>query len=396
MRFWEDCIIEIVREETQKRIEMRFGEKVADILLELEYIEENEKLINVFHLHYPLYKHGQHLVKKGWDLFYNASHPFVKSTGTSILNRGDDKTQSELMAQLKQRIEDFEKQTDESDKTLLNFLFQNNNNFVLHFLGRQKLADFNFALTKIKSGKTFLQFLAIWYIRYILSLLKFRDVLGIIDFQDIRSIIDLRDIRNILDLRDIRDILNIVNFRDILGIQYSREIQYIPYITRIFRNYNKEYKSIFKKHQREIFEWTDRAIEKLHGLADNELLKYFPNTTKEELKAFRDSYVQVIASELSKGNCDILKGKKLTKKKQAQIEKLVTFDSKSVERMLDFVLDTQHEEEKHAHHLKAFEILGNKDYEKLHKIIRSFIPSHPDDRIRLNALYIFKKMLEML
>lgn len=103
--------------------------------------------------------------------------------------------------------------------------------------------------------------------------------------------------------------------------------------------------------------------------------------------------MEVIANELSKGNCDILKGKRLTKKKQKRIEELVTFDEKSVEQMLDFTLDTQHEEEKHPHHLKAFEILGNKDYEKLYKIIKIFIPGHSNDRIRLNALYILKNML---
>jgi len=64
--------------------------------------------------------------------------------------------------------------------------------------------------------------------------------------------------------------------------------------------------------------------------------------------------------------------------------------------MLDFTLDTEHEEEKHPHHLKAFEILGKKDYEKLYKIIRTFIRLHANERIRLNALYIFKNMLIML
>lgn len=146
-------------------------------------------------------------------------------------------------------------------------------------------------------------------------------------------------------------------------------------------------------HREEIIEWVTRAIEKLHSLSDKELLENFPNTTKEELKEFRESYVEVIANELSKGNCDILKGKKLTKKKQARIEELVTFNEKSVEKMLDFELDLQHEEEKHTHHLKAFEILGNKDYEKLYIIIQKFIRFHPDNSIRLHALYIFRNML---
>ena len=157
--------------------------------------------------------------------------------------------------------------------------------------------------------------------------------------------------------------------------------------------YKNKYKSIFMVHQRKISEWADRAIDKLHSLSNKKLLKYFFNTTKEELKGFRESYTEVIANELSKGNCDIMKGKKLTKKKQAGIAELVTFDEKSVEQMLKFELDSQHEEEKHTHHLKAFEILGNNDYEKLYIIIKKFIAAHPDNNIRLNALYILKNML---
>jgi len=44
--------------------------------------------------------------------------------------------------------------------------------------------------------------------------------------------------------------------------------------------------------------------------------------------------------------------KNLTKEKQKRIEELVRFDEKSVEKMLDFTLDTEHEEEKHPHHLR--------------------------------------------
>ena len=178
--------------------------------------------------------------------------------------------------------------------------------------------------------------------------------------------------------------------------QYKWTISITSSYKKILEEYNNRYKAIIKKHRREILDWTDRALEKLHNLTDEEIKKYFPNTTKEELKAFRDSYVEVIAGELSKGNCDILKGKKLTREKQKRIEELVRFDEKSVEKMLDFTLDTEHEEEKHPHHLKAFEILGKKDYEKLYKIIRTFIRFHANERIRLNALYIFKKMLIML
>ncbi|UCH95514.1 MAG: hypothetical protein JSV88_01340 [Candidatus Aminicenantes bacterium] len=214
---------EIVVEETQEAIELNFAGKVIETLSGLEYKKKNDELIETLYLHYPLYKHGKKLVSQGWNLFYNAPHPFVQSVGASILNRADENTKAELMTQMKQRIDDFEKQPGEKKETLLYFLFQNNNNFILQISGCRKLKDFNYALVKLKSMKTFLQYILI------------------------------RDIRVILE------------------------------------EYDKKYKSIFKKNQEEIIEWADLAIEKLHSMSDKQLLEYFPNTTPKELKEFRES-----------------------------------------------------------------------------------------------------------
>jgi hypothetical protein len=41
-------------------------------------------------------------------------------------------------------------------------------------------------------------------------------------------------------------------------------------------------------HKPEIDAWADKAIKKLHALSDKELLKYFPNTTADEIKSFRE------------------------------------------------------------------------------------------------------------
>jgi hypothetical protein len=306
MVFLEECIEEIVREETKKSIELRFGEKVADILLNLEYKKENEELIDELFLHYPLYKQAQHLVKQGWNLFNNAKHPFVQSIGTSILNRADYKSRAELMIQLKHRIESFEKQADESDNAFLNFLLQNNNNFLLHFWGRQNLMDFHFMLTKLKSKRIFLQFLAL---RCIQGILDFRgtrkkryilDILDVMDIQYIQGILNIKHAEKVLDIlsiqigtlspfeiRDLRDLRQIKIDRIFGFIIYSQRIRYLK---KIIEDYNSEYKSILKKNQREIAEWVNRVIEKLLGMSDKSLLKYFPNTPIEELKAFRESY----------------------------------------------------------------------------------------------------------
>jgi len=396
IRLWENCVEEIVVEGVKERIGIRFARKVIEILARLEFKKEHEKLINNLFVHPPLYIHGKQLVKEGWDLFNNAPHPFVQSIGTSILNRADDKTGAKLMEELKHRINEFEKQNDESEKALLFFLLQNNNSLPLLLAGSKKITDLNFVLAKLKSGKFFLQYSTLQALQDLPVLQAFQDIPALQALQPLQALPAfpafpvlptlpaLRDFLNLLDLLDLRDILDTLNLRAFENLQALSET---------LKQYKNKHKSILKKHQNEIVEWTDRAMEKLHGMPDEDLLKYFPNTTGEELKAFRESYVEIIANELSKGNCDILIGKKLTKKKQKRIEELVTFDEKSVERMLAFELDIQHEEEKHAHHLKAFEILGNNNYEKLYTIIRTFIRSHPDDSIRLHALYIMKNIV---
>ncbi|UCH94328.1 MAG: NACHT domain-containing protein [Candidatus Aminicenantes bacterium] len=387
MRFWEECLLEVVVEGTRDTIELKFARKVIDILMVIECKDVNDNLIDALVLHYPLYQKAEHLEREAWNLFDHAPHPFVQSIGASILYKCGDKTKAELMARLKNRIEDFDKQSNISDHQRLRFLLRNNNSMVLLAAGRRNVTDFNFMLAKLKSGDIILQYLGLW---------------GLRDLRDFMDLLYLRDLLDLLDLLELRDLRDLQYLQDLLCLRdlWAPQIFFIissflifTYCKKISMEFKEKYKSKLMEHQREISQWVDRAIDKLHSLSDKKLLKYFPNTTKEELKKFRDSFAEVIANELSKGNCDILKGRELTKKKQAHIAKLVTFDEKSVEQMLEFELDSQHEEEKHTHHLKAFEILGNNNYEKLYLIIRKFIAAHPDDNIRLNALYIFKNML---
>lgn len=88
MKFWEECLREIVVESKRETVELRFAKKVIDILYEIKYDKakekENDELIRALYVHYPLYKHGKQLVKEGWELFTNAPYPFIQSIGTSM------------------------------------------------------------------------------------------------------------------------------------------------------------------------------------------------------------------------------------------------------------------------------------------------------------------------
>lgn len=295
IEFWEDCVEEIVVEQVKESIELNFARKVIEILGRFESKKEDEELIEKMIWHWPLYTHGEQLVKEGWDLFNNAPHPFVQSVGSSILNRADDKNRAKLAEQLKRRINEFEKQNDESEKTLLFFLLQNNNSLSLLWEGRKKLTDFNFVLAKLKSKKTFLQYSSFLYFEYLRELREFWGLMKLLDissldylglpiflnYQDLRYFLNLWDFLNLRALLDLRVLRNFLNFT------------YFSTFSETLAQYNKKYKSILIKHRHKIVQWTDRAMEKLHDMPDEELLKYFPNTTEEELNEFRESYGKV-------------------------------------------------------------------------------------------------------
>jgi len=300
MNLWEDCLQEIVVENRKESIELRFAKKVSAVLAGIKYTrtkeDENEALIRALYTHYPLYKHKGQLKAEGWELFCNAPHPFVQSIGTSILFTADEKTREELTVQIKNRFDAFEKQKNEKDSLLLDFFLGNNNGLILLLAGTGKITDFNFALAKLKSGKTFIQFLDLRYLR---DLRDLRDLLNLPDLPDLLDLLDLLDLR---DLRDLRDLLNLLDLLDLLDLRNMRDmrgLRVITYYKEILAKYNKKYKAILTEHRREILDWTDRAIEKLHSLTDEEIKKYFPNTSKEELKAFRDEKGTPPQDELS-------------------------------------------------------------------------------------------------
>lgn len=279
MNLWEDCLKEIVEEKTREEIEKEFAREILNILPRIEYKEKNEPQIIQLHVHYPLYKYAGHFVKKGWNLFNHALHPFVRSVGSSILNQAGKEVQAELIEALKARLNEFEKQEVQAPGQLLDFLYRDNNSFLLLLTGRRNVRDFHFALAKLKSCTFFIVYL---------DLLDFRDVLNLLDLPDFLNLPDLPDLLDLPNLRFLRyrryrrDLPNLrfLRFRDpqdILGLRY------------LLDQFLEKYKTVIETHNREIVDWADKAIEKLHGLSDKELLKYFPGTTREELKEFREN-----------------------------------------------------------------------------------------------------------
>ncbi|MCI0471680.1 MAG: NACHT domain-containing protein, partial [Candidatus Aminicenantes bacterium] len=279
MQLWDDCLADIVAEQTRKDFEIKFARKIFALLPSIEHKQENEPLIIQLSAHYPLYKHAEKFVKEAWRLFYQAQHPFVQSVGGLILNWAGDKAQEELIAAIKKNIDEFEKIVEKTPSQLLDFLYQNNNSFVLLIAGRRNVRDFTFALAKLKSCDFFINYLAHRYLRYFQYIL---------DFLDIRYILDIKyflHLGYVLEIHNIREIQDILDFQHIRGIRYIKHIQNL----REFRDlYLKEYESIIKKNKKEIDARADQVIAKLYKLSDEKLLKCFPGTSPQDLKYFRD------------------------------------------------------------------------------------------------------------
>jgi hypothetical protein len=309
IELWEDCMREIVVEGTRATIELKFAKKVISILSKLEYKNKNNKLLNAVFDHYPLYHHGERIEKEGWELFYKAPHPFVQSIGTYILSQAKGKVLSELSFQLRKRINKLEKQgVIDADKWLY-FWLQNNNNMVLLMSKSRNLEDFIFVLNKLKSGEMFIKYLAL------LSLLDLRGLLLYLGLQDYldsighRRLMELINILNIEELLSILDLFYVMGHLDLIGplglrglpgfssqispkFQEMHRFQIKSLSLQVLKEnltlYIKKFELITAALWEEIFDWVDQAIEKLHSKSDKELLKYFPSTTKKELKAFRE------------------------------------------------------------------------------------------------------------
>ncbi|MCI0471838.1 MAG: hypothetical protein L0Y73_09280, partial [Candidatus Aminicenantes bacterium] len=287
MQLWDECLEDIVLQQTREEIETRFAHKILDLLPGVEYKEENEPLIIQLSGHYPLYNHAEKFIDQGWDLFYRAKHLFVQSVGSSILNRAGDKAQAELIVAIKKRIDEFEKIENKTKEQLLDFLFQNNNSFVLLTVGRQNVCDFYFALAKLKSRDFFINYLDLRYIRDLFDIRYLSDILGISYIIDYKVLMDLLGYMEIEDTIGLRDHINLRNNRCIY-FQFSRYIENLKNFRGLFKRYLEKYETIIKKHQKELDVGADKVIAKLHELSDQEILVYFPGTSPDDLKYFRE------------------------------------------------------------------------------------------------------------
>lgn len=320
LSLWEDCLLNVPvknpqneDENTRYKIEIQLARQVLNFLHHIDYKIENEELIISLYPHYPLYIYAIQFIDEARDLFNQAGHPFTQSIASTILHSCDKDPQAdstraklikaELLNQLKNRIDNFEKQKDKTSQAYTDFILQNNNTFPLILASRKNILDFNYGLEKLKSGELFFSFLILHTLKSIADTLSADEVLELLDLADLRETLEFLEVQKFLkklekfelsvgiDLLALRDFLKLDGFMklriDMGDIRIFIEYGYFDKLRGMVDEYEKQIKTQLTQSKKEINTWVDLTTAKLHKLTDQEILDYFPGTTQEDLKTFR-------------------------------------------------------------------------------------------------------------
>jgi energy-coupling factor transporter ATP-binding protein EcfA2 len=314
----EDCLLNVPDknpqnedENTRYKIEMQFAKKVLKLLHQLSYKKANEELIISLYPHYPLYLYASQFIDDARDLFDNAKHPFTQSIASTILHSSDKNPQgdldkaklakAELINRLKNRIDEFEKQQDKTPQAYIDFILQNSNTFPLILASRKNILDFNYGLEKLKSGELFFNFLILHTLESIVDTLSSGEVLKLLNLADLREILEFLEVQKFLekielsvgiDLLTLRDFLKLEGFMklriDMGDIRIFIEPKYFDQLRRMVDEYEKQIKSQLTESKEKINTWVDLTTARLHKLTNQEIRNYFPGTTEEDIKKFRN------------------------------------------------------------------------------------------------------------
>jgi hypothetical protein len=126
----------------------------------------------------------------------------------------------------------------------------------------------------------------------VLELLNLADLREILEFLEVKSFLIKIDLPLDIDLLDLRDFLKLDGFMklriDMGDIRIFIDHKYFDYLRGMVDEYENQIKSRLTESKEKINTWVDLTTAKLHKLTDQEILHYFPGTTKEDIKEFRD------------------------------------------------------------------------------------------------------------
>jgi hypothetical protein len=131
--------------------------------------------------------------------------------------------------------------------------------------------------------------------------------------------------------------------------------------------------------------------DKWNGYTQTGLLDYFAHLDKPALKAFQFNNPEFLARELRGGNFKALGEASILPETLDKVERYVQFDSRTIEKLLEFKIDFE-DQWQNLLPIRAFLILKRADFKKLRESIVNVIQNHKNEQLRVNALYIFKKV----
>jgi GTPase SAR1 family protein len=155
---------------------------------------------------------------------------------------------------------------------------------------------------------------------------------------------------------------------------------------------DKTRKEIEIKFAKKILEFIPMpGKDKWNFYSETDLLNYFSNLSQQELKEFQYNNPGFIASELSGGNFKVLGEPSILSETLDKAEKCVEFNIDTIEKLLHFKVNFE-DQKQNILPLRAFLVLKRADYKKLRELILHITQFHKDERMRINALYVFKKI----
>ncbi len=394
MNLWESCLRdEMIDEEIKNKFEIRFAQRVAEILLQIPFEEsEEEKIVQLFP-HYPLYTHAQQIEDLGWLLFEQANHPFCKSIGASVLNRCHEETRDQMYKILRRPIPT-------GDALYQIMEFDNLTNLLL--AGRDKIIDFISLISRLKESGEILKIKILLDLQYLPDLPAFSYLLGFIDYLELLNLQYLSDLRNLPYLQDLRYLPCLWDLNYFQNVEYLRNWVHLRDLRDLENQFEHKYKLIIQQHQAEINNRANQALQKLQDLNDEEILKSFPNSTPEEIEIFRSNHPPKILQEIKKGNNQILANPLLTTETLEEVRELVDRENApdTFYQILTETLAVKYEDEKMSIYKKEIiKWLTEKQMLKLTEGTIHFLlgfhlnTNRPEDcQIEIEAMKYLRKM----
>jgi hypothetical protein len=297
MRLWEDCLRAIAIEDTQQELELKFARALLGHISHLNQSEINAPILEMYYKHYPIYQFHDELTDEASHLISNHSHPFCQPISALILCLKNSHSKKTVVEIIKKQLDDIDKISSLNELQEQDIVFRHHLSFFLILHRPIKLSNALYILNKLRISPPIIQILILRDLNYsrseniISNPEELQNRIGIKKFRFVGRLKYLLYPHDLRDLYELLEQLKPIELKDLREFESLSEIRYLADFNEInsfFEDFYKKYKTRLQKNKDIISQWADQAFDRLHELPDEKLLEYFPGTTEEELRAFRE------------------------------------------------------------------------------------------------------------